>query len=252
MPWRELDRPALTGELNTNIFVVNDSSELFLKRVPKDNQQILHSIENEYNFLGFIPNGGKFRRRSTSEQTAIAQRAAMAGLRVLPPVSQEGDVSYYRFLEGAQTLDEYLPIASPEDSTKTVLQIFDDLKKAHSQGIIYGDRWSHNMLITPQLGLINVDFDIEISGRPAIEFEVAQAAYYTLSAGREKVIPILAQVLRPEGWFDMNLVELFLRRHAVFFDKTKFGGIQEETDILIDKIKQKNDTAHSLRRDRPQ
>ena len=52
---------------------------------------------------------------------------------------------------------------------------------------MYRDRWSHNMLIVHQYGFINVDFDLEISGTPAKEFEVAQAAYYALSGGKNKV-----------------------------------------------------------------
>jgi hypothetical protein len=236
MQWKEINRSPLIGELNENVFVVG-GSDLFLKRIPKENKHILHSIENEYNFLGFTVNGGKFRRRSTLEQTSLTRRAAMLGLRVLPPVSQEGEVSYYRFLEEARTLDEYLPSADSEGSLKIVLQIFNDLKRAHSQGVIYGDRWSHNMLVVPKIGFINIDFDIEISGRPAIEFEVAQAAYYTLSAGKNEVIPVLAQVLKLENGLDMGLIELFLRKHAMFFDKTKFGGIQKETNLLIEMVR---------------
>lgn len=245
MQWKEIDRPALIGELNENIFVTNESG-LFLKRVPKENKHILRSIENEYNFLGFTVNGGKFRRRSVLEQTELARKAAISGLRVLPPMYQEGEASYYKFLEKAVTLDEYLPLANQDDSSKTILQIFSDLKKAHSHGIVYGDRWSHNMLIVPEIGFINIDFDIEITGKPAIEFETAQAAYYTLSAGKDGVLPILSQILKSENGLDMNLIETFLQRHATFFNKTKFGGIEKETNTLIEMIRK--DEPVTLRR----
>ena len=59
-------------------------------------------------------------------------------------------------------------------------------------------------------------------------------AYYTLSGGKDKVIPILAKMLAIKGWFRIPIVEGFLRRHARWFNETRFGGIQDETEVLID------------------
>ncbi len=240
MSWKEIKRDPLIGELNVNRFVKDDKNGLYLQRIPKENRRILTSIQHEYGYMGFNDAGGKFRRRKPSEQFQLTRKAAFAGLRVLPPIDEEGDTTIYPFFTDAQTLDQYLPQASPEEAERITYQIFDDLRRAHQLGIIYGDRWSHNMLVIPQYGFINVDFDIEISGPPAKELELAQAAYYTLSGGREKVLSMLSQILVAKNWFNLDMMETFLQRHSVWFNETKFGGIQEETGVLIDLLNRNN------------
>ncbi|EKD86672.1 MAG: hypothetical protein ACD_37C00195G0002 [uncultured bacterium] len=233
MSWKELNRQPLEGELNVSRFI-GDGSVTALQRIRKENRRILTSIYHEYGYMGFNDLGGRFRRRTPSEQFQLSRGAAQAGLRVLPPIDQERRTVIYPFLDDASTLDEYLPRASNEEANLLVYQIFGDLRNAHKQGFVYGDRWSRNMLISPRWGLINIDFDIEISGNPAIEFEIAQATYYALSGGKEKVIPILARILATGNWFNLPMVEGFLRKHSIWFNETRFGGIQEETQALIE------------------
>jgi len=236
----ELRREPLEGELNINSFFANSQGGILLNRRPKDNPQIMRSIAHEYHSIGFTDQGGRFRRRTLEEQIAFVKNAAAHGLRVLAPLVDDNAV-YFPYLEGAQTLDDYLSSATKEDLFRVVYELFDDLRKAHKQNIIYGDRWPPNILVIPRFGVINVDFDIKISGRPAKEFEVAQATYYTLCAGKDNVIPLLTEILTcGKDWFDFSLVAEFLQKHAVhFLHDSKYGGVENETNMLIELVHNK-------------
>lgn len=231
------DRP-LTGELNTNLLVKDASGRSLLKRIPKENPHILRSIEHEYHNIGFTDNGGRFRRRTPEEQVFFVRSAALKGLKVLPPTATEGEVSYLPYFHRAKTLDEFLPSATRDQAVFVTYQLFEDIWKAHNLGIIYGDRWSRNILVSPDFNITHIDFDIEISGPPAREFEVAQLAYYTLCGGREKVITALAQILAYNGRkLSGRLIAQFLRGHARHFrNSSRYGGIEAETDTVIELI----------------
>lgn len=236
MKFIELEKKPLVGELNTNKLVIGSSGLILLERVPKENKTILGSIANEYHIIGFTDAGGKFRRRTPEEQAKFAEYAALQGLRVVPPIIKEGNTTYFPFLDQAKTLDKYLPEASDDETAQTIYQLFADMRKAHNEkGVIYGDRWSKNILIDPNAGAMHIDFDIEISGRPAKEFDIAQITYYILCDGREKTVGFLASMLsRSFGWFNPKLVDQFLRGHAKHFRDTKqYGHAEEITDALI-------------------
>lgn len=232
----ELEKNPLVGELNINKLVASPSGLVLLKRTPKENKHILRSIAHEYNNIGFTNAGGKFRRRTPEEQAKFTEYAAIQGLRVVPPIIKDGNITYFRFLNQAKTLDNYLFEATEDETTQTVYQLFNDLWKAHNRsGIIYGDRWSKNILVDPHAGVMHIDFDIEISGRPAKELDIAQIAYYILCGGREKAIGLLTHILsHSEGWFNPTLVDQFLRGHARHFHSSQqYGHAEEMTDMLI-------------------
>jgi hypothetical protein len=234
MSWHELPEPPILGALNEHIFVTNDNKNRVLMRSPIKNLDLMRSIGYEYSYMGFFEKGGKFRQRSAEEQFLFNKKAAEIGLSVIPPIEQNGDLIYYPFISEAKTLDVFIN-DEREKAVPVAYKLVDDLYQAHKRGFIYGDRWSHNILIHPKFGLIHIDFDLEIKGPCAREFEIAQIAYYTLSAGKSEVIVPLAHFLGSHiGWFDIENVDLFMRRHATYFNNTSYGGIQSETENFLD------------------
>lgn len=233
---KELPQLPLTGALNVNVFVASQSGTL-LQKNPKDNPHILRSIAHEYHFLGYTDRGGTFRKRSPQEQNLFCRYCASHGLRVLQPIFvDDRGRNHYPFLNNALTLNKYLPNVPTLEAQIIVYQLFEDLRKAHRKGIVYGDRWSENILVVPNMGLVHIDFDIEISGKPAIELEVAQAVYYSLCGGKDKVLSLLGAILgKSTNWFDFKMVELFLSRHAIHFrNSPTYGGVEKETQALIE------------------
>ncbi|OGK31496.1 hypothetical protein A3F29_04075 [Candidatus Roizmanbacteria bacterium RIFCSPHIGHO2_12_FULL_33_9] len=241
--YREVGRPAIEGELNINEFVKTQFGLVLLKRVPKDNPQIWDSISVEYGAIGFFEEGGSFKRRSFEEQLHLAEDAAFYQLRVLLPASVKNETIYYPFLADALTYDEYLANAAADESVEIVSQLFEDLRSAHTKGIVYGDRWPPNILVTQGEGVVNIDFDIELTGFPAVEFETAQAIFYTLCAGKKDIIPSLVDILiSNDGWFNYALVEKFLIGHGNFFaTDPKFGDFRKLISRLLFKARKQRE-----------
>ena len=162
---------------------------------------------------------------------------------VLPPLAIDGDNITYPFLHQAQTLDEYLR-SHKNDQDVLVYKLIVDLRKAHRLGFVYGDRWSGNMLVHPQFGFVHIDFDLEISGRTAVDLDVAQVAYHTLWAGAGEALSFLALMLgTQDNWFDFDTTSKYMLGLAKFLNETRVGGIQEKTRELIemaDTIRRKN------------
>lgn len=238
MKWTEIeDRLPIKGKLNDLAFVVDDANHMAVERRAKENPELFESLSHEYRSIGFTELGGTLRRRSLTEQFNFTRETANAGLCVLSPIEIVDDKLYYPFLSDARTLDVYLP-ASEKSTHAIVDQLIRDLHSAHKKRWVYGDRWSKNILIDPIKGVVHIDFDVEINGPFAKEFEIAQVIYYTLSAGKDSVIPILIQALSSyNDWFNLKIVERFVRGHAVFFDKTPYGGIRTQTQNLIEQLK---------------
>jgi len=232
-------RSILEGELNINELclgsTLNGIQKLVLRRFPKKNTSILESLAYEYNSIGFTERGGHFRRRSQNEQILFTEHCASFGLKVLPPLSHNEAYIENLFLENAETLDVFLTHATDEEAAQCTQDIYMDMYKAHKAGVVYGDRWEKNILIVPKMGVVNIDFDIEISGPFAKEFEATQVACYILAGSNVKIIPQLAKLLSaPDVKFNMKIVETFLRGHAEHFDADKkYGNIEAKLNTLI-------------------
>ncbi|MBI5122564.1 hypothetical protein HZA75_01770 [Candidatus Roizmanbacteria bacterium] len=233
------------GALNVNIIlpglILGGIKRQILRRFPKEDKSVIQSIANEYNAIGFTQAGGSFRRRTPYEQVQFANQASELGLRVLKPLHHEGLQIENLFLEGARTMDVFLAKATAKQTDQFIGHMFSDLYLAHRSGTIYGDRWSENTLIVPGIGIVHIDFDIEILGPPAKDFEASQVAYYILAGAKAKAIPQLAQLLSiPNANLDMKNVETFLRGHAEHFDTNeKYGNLKTEVGILIEHIYEK-------------
>lgn len=244
---KELDRAPLTGQFNTNYFIRGITpSETVLARVPRKNRNMMENLIDEYRQVCFFARGGRVRRRTSREQYEFGRAASMAGLRVLPPLSGEESYVSYPFLQDAVTLDTFFK-THPDKIDKITFTVIDDLRKAHRLGFIYGDRWSGNILIDPRFGVTHIDFDLEISGAPARELDVAQVVYHTLWASGGKALPILANLLRDQhDWFNFETMTRFMHGLAKFLNDTPVGGMEEMVDNFI-KVTQSGGNGYNRR-----
>ncbi len=237
MKVQEIERTPLVGEFNTNVFVFA-GDKTALMRIPRRNDSMFASLIHEYRALGFIADGGRVKRRTIGEQYVFSRQAAMGGLRVVPPLSFDSKTIIYSFLPDAKTLDVFMQHANEKDRSRIIHQLVHDLYTAHAKDIVYGDRWSGNMLVDPTFGLMHIDFDIELLGPHAHELEVAQTIYHTLWAGGLGIGPALVRELTSDydGWFELPHITRYLRGFARYLNQTKVGGLEDETEILINTL----------------
>src|SRR3989338_5956250 len=185
----------LKGGFNNNFIVKEPTSgKRYLIREPhNENPALLERIEHEFqSYGGGLDKGNGVRKRSQEEQIAVMSKATRNGLHVVEIAFVEDDRIVVPFIEGAQTIDEFLPSSSSEEAETLVHALFADLHEAHTEhGIVYGDRWSKNILVTSKQRPypIHVDFDLQYEGPGAMDMDVGRMTFYLLHAGGKKVIP---------------------------------------------------------------
>lgn len=213
---KELDRPPLGGG-DANYFVQYGSVPMALLRVT-NGSTVNDTMRHFYSSTSFIDDGGKVEKRSSHEQYEFSLRAATAGLAVLPPLAYEYGSGIYPFLEQTQTLSDFL--ASPADGKENLLfALYKDLRAAHRQGFIYGDRNPGNILIDEHGTFTHIDFEWKLSGETVREFEVADISTLILFRGGKDIIPALATIIgtlhaQTPRWFNLAKTSFYMRRMA--------------------------------------
>jgi hypothetical protein len=131
-------------------------------------------------------------------------------------------------------------------ATKNVLE---RLILAHSMNVVYGDRWAKNTIIKPDESVVEIDFDIELTGEFAREFEFSQLLYHILlfSSRRSEILAFLADYLRDNEivlarQYDFSRLAKFLANYTNHFqDRPDEGGIEREVAELIEILRSTSD-----------
>ena len=235
----EIPKTQFIGQLNESVVSRSGPRGLaMLTRHSFPNRHIFNSISDEYHDIGFTQMGGRVRRRTPEEQYSFMRYCAQEGLRVIPPFGINRSAIDLPFLGHAETLDIFMAHADVASAEKVAHDLLLDMSQAHQKGVVYGDRWSKNILVDPKYGPMHIDFDLEISGPVSADLDLAQMGYYILCGGKGKVISIIAQFLgRIESLDSLHNIETFLRRHARhFFERPTYGHVMEETETVIDSM----------------
>lgn len=230
----------IQGSLNQNIQLVDQEGRLYLLRLPQEEKVRRRTYEHlaiTYREEGFTSPASSHRYRTIPEQACFMKYAAQRGIRVLQPLAIARDATsmLVPFLQ-AEPLDEYLQ----QGQTEAVGAILEDLTKAHHKGLILGDRWGSNTLLTPE-GVVEVDFDIALQGPRAKEFELGKLFYHLLfyASNPEQMLAYLQDYLNKNRatfsrGYDLVAVQLFIRTHLQLFGvwKTVVIDTVHESNIL--------------------
>ncbi|MBY0110521.1 hypothetical protein K2Y00_00720 [Patescibacteria group bacterium] len=173
-------RHTLSGKLK-NLYVWRaPDGVLMLREVLQDKDQTREVIEFNCSQWGYEVD--QMAPRTTEERVQFGKDAFQKQLRVLEPALLEDGSVVFPYLENSETMTLFLRKASLEEATPRIQELFMDLANAHSQGIVYGDRWPDNILIDADKGVVHIDFDLKL-GEFGKELEVAQLMLYTLALG---------------------------------------------------------------------
>jgi hypothetical protein len=193
-PGKEMS-PDCNGNCNRNFVVRNfkgEPSMIQRRQSEKIRRQTEDDIRKELTEIsGFIPLGGDYHMRTPTEKKAFALHALAVDpdLKVIPYTYADNTFIQMPFKEQTITLKDYLLNGNTELTGK----ILDHLITAHSKNIIFGDRWTANTLITKNNEFHEIDYDIELFGNWAKEYELAQCLYHMIhfAADRPSIIQVL-------------------------------------------------------------
>ena len=228
----------LQGTLNYNFVFADQNGNLYIWRTPKEHPEILPQIHQDLLGTGFLTNGGKYRFRTIKEQINFMQKAHRLNLRNTVAIYADEGGILLPFVPGTP-YDKYLRRGGIA-ATKNVL---DNIICAHKQNIVYGDRWAKNTIVQPSESIVEIDFDIELTGGIAQEFELAQLLYHILffSNRRKEMLEFIESYLQINqiaiAQYQLSRVKEFLSNYANYFqDKPSegiSGGIKQEITELI-------------------
>ncbi len=176
-------------------------------------KQTLRALDFEYEGLKYFSKGGGYRLRSLDEQNQFTQRCNEREI-IVAGVEWLGEHAIVQHVKG-RVLSEYLK--GEQADLQVVENFLGTVLNAHQKGIVFGDRWTKNVIVTPDGQIVHVDFDIELEGDCRHEFEMAQAIYYVSLAKDEEAQDVIDKwfqdVLKKSNVYKVELVEFFFAAH---------------------------------------
>ena len=205
------------GNLNRMV-PVHYKNRFYLLRLPMTAEEVRPThevIATEYEALGFTGLGGGYGFRTLTEQGEFVQKCQALGLGVGGLERWDG-LTIARYQPGMR-LSHYNRMA--EADVGVTLRFLDTVVSAHQQGVVLGDRWTPNALVTPIGDIVHIDFDIALSGPVAREFELSQAIFYGSQSTNlvvAKAVALWWQAMSGFGKYDGDVVEYFLKNHQTY------------------------------------
>ncbi len=153
----KLEKPQTEGLFNHILFITTATDRcVFRARRHVSNEAGDAYMQYMYEATGFIQNGGSFKLRNIADEVDFIKRALAAGLPVPKLIHADEDWMLIEYVTG-KTLFDLLEAGE----VKFLPKIVQSMNLAHSQGIVYADRWTGNEMIDSQGNVRMIDFDIE-------------------------------------------------------------------------------------------
>ena len=232
----------LHGALNNNWIVKDEEEKKYVLRIQKESPLQIPLIRAEYEGIGYVKNGKEYRFRSIEEQASFTRRCIHNNIPTPKIRYFDNNVMLRDFVEGIP-LVEFL---HQKDSSAMIKNHLSNIIHAHKKGIILGDRWGPNEIVTLQNTLTYIDFDIELTARDAKEFEISQILYHCIlpSGNRKAALHCVEELIASEEFvpYEKNVVAGFLRGHLGYFAKRKVycgadpQSIESEINDIISAI----------------
>lgn len=223
------DRSIPQGNFNKSTLLdsINGKTYIVRHENPESRNQELPYVEAEYRGVGFLDNlQNGFRLRSSEEQYVFTSYLENLGISIVHPIYAEADTQLIEYYPDTKSLAD-LWIRKDKTSIYATETVINALLSAHMQGVVLGDRWGPNELVSKEKGVIFIDFDIEIWGPEAREFELASLLYFT-SFFAQSCNPSMLKNLRElykklllnpslNGIYNQDILNSYIRSYADYF-----------------------------------
>ena len=163
----------ISGQLNFNFLLLDDSAKKYFLSIPRKNPAIIKSLNKEYRGIGFFKFGGSFRLRSIKEIVMIYKKCDKIGICAPKIIDYDNFYLLREFIVGQLYQNA---LANSLNASNLVISYLTQIKKLHLQGLVLGDRWGPNEIVTSDGKIIFFDFDLALK-KIGKEMELAQAIY---------------------------------------------------------------------------
>lgn len=234
------------GELNNN-YVLADSNDVFyVLRKPKKNRlSAIKQIHDEFNYTGFLSLGGNYRFRTINDQVRFMYSLNRVCIPSILPVCYESSWILLPFIKGSSYCN-YLRQKNVEENLVVTTQVLTNLIQTHKKNIIYGDRWAGNTIVGLNGNTLEIDFDLEIYGDNAKEFELSEVIFNILlfSSHRKEMVNLIANYFLSQPYlhseYRFPLIIRFLRGYTNYSQTLKFEVLsvkyQEEVHLYVEEL----------------
>ncbi len=229
----------LEGALNSNFLVRDVNDRKYVLRIPMYNEETYKLIKKEYEGVGYVTNGREYSYRSLEEQVTFSKKCIREGVPVANVISVGQEWMLTEFVEGT-TLDKYL---QANNDVTIINEHISQIMSSHKKGILIGDRWGPNEIVTNDNKIVYIDFDIELLIEDAKEFEMAQVLYHSIAWSKDKektslLVKDFVKNCRFYGVYDKGRVCKFLRGYKEYFKKDiRYKESEAWIDDLISNMK---------------
>ena len=152
----------------------------YVLRVPRESEERnIHTQAITDEFKSIAP-GITFKLRPAVQQVTFIDSAKDRGL-MMPDVIDMVDNAVLMKMFNGVTLDKYVQQAPENINSEKIKKVVTHLAEAHKKGIVIGDRWNANTMITDDSrGLVELDHDIRLKGNfeKTTSFELAQTLFH--------------------------------------------------------------------------
>ncbi len=210
-----------------------------------DPSEVLENLHEEYSSNGFLKKAGAYRLRSPREQLHFVANARKARLRVVPFVGViDGDL-VMPLIAGSDMKTHVNAVKNERALLHAMRPVLSDITAAHAptRNVVYGDRWLKNILVGRGARIHHVDFDIEISGPFAREYEVAQYLYSSVrdTQNKDRLLAALSacDMRKRLKHHDVSVVSEFLGNYGLWYghkhpdDTTQTQAVQKSIGEVI-------------------
>lgn len=221
------------GAINQNIVLKDTKGNKYLLRTAKGVPPPA-VMDEQLTVSGFFEKGGRYVVRDPKEQVKFMKLLKKLNLKAIEPLQIDKHGILLPFIEG-MGMDAYLR----DGNIVAVEKALNNLLDSHIKGVVYGDRWVKNTMISASGDTVELDFDIALEGENTKEFELAQTFSYIFyfSTNRKQSLDFLKEYMKKHkeafSEYKMDLISHFTRNYATFY---KIRGPLAEGKLIAELV----------------
>lgn len=218
------------GNLNDLLLLKDQNEKKYVLQIAKKDRPVEEYLAEFFEIVGV---GCNYKYRSLEEQVEFSKICLKKGLPVPSIFEHDSTFIVREFIEGL-TYSEFL---SKSEDSSIIIKYLKEIIKFHKKGIVMGDRWGPNEVITTGGKFYFFDFDIKLLTKDSKEFEIAHSIYCSIvnAKNKEYAFCLLVEFFENKfpSYYDLSKTLHFFQKHITFY---KNRNKHHETNEIIERL----------------